>query len=136
MTHRSNFIEWHREPFIFLGPTDQSVSYHSHYLQVKFEQYSTIFYTLLCLSIILAYNALAYLPREFDPIKEANMSDTEINHPISEHKYTMYTSLSHTSQKLLICIYPSGICSCKTGFIVIILCIPIKPKTCFNQLIT
>lgn len=61
---------------------------------------------------------LAYLPRESDPIERANMSLCMAQRlPISEHKYIMYTYLSHTSQNLFNIYISPGICSCKTGFI-------------------
>lgn len=108
MTHRPNSLGEHQKPYHCFGPTYLFVTCHSHYLQVKFQQYPTTFHILLCLSIfIYAFGIhrmpfLAYLPREYDPIGRANISvyGIEINHPISEHKYTMYTYLSHTSQNL------------------------------------
>lgn len=59
----------------FFGPIHLFLSCDSHFLQVKFEQYSIIFHTLLCLSIFIRV-FLAWLPLlifQFNPLKGAKM---------------------------------------------------------------
>lgn len=79
MTHRPNSLG-HQKPYHCFGSTYLFVTCHSHYLQVKFQQYPTTFHILLCLSMfIYAFGIyrmpfLAYLPRAYDPIERANMS--------------------------------------------------------------
>lgn len=77
-----------------LEPTYLFISCYSCYLQVKFQQYPTIFHTLLCLRIFIHVFGLEcpflliFLENKTQSKGQTSLCNgTEINHPTSEHKY-------------------------------------------------